>query len=152
MDCDLHRHYLQIAMAEDSAGELLLERRLAHESGDAHPFHPPQTLCSHDWGMRGSLIAWRLARPPTSPSHLDKKLQADGMPSPERNLGAERVKATLRNARAKCKHFGRPKVAVHAPRFAAMCAQERSRREITMEKWTSKGNAQRAVCSLPTIK
>ena len=30
--CDFHTRYQQIAMAEDSAGKLLAERRLDHES------------------------------------------------------------------------------------------------------------------------
>lgn len=37
--CDFHTRYQQIAMAEESTGELLLERRLAHESGEAHAFY-----------------------------------------------------------------------------------------------------------------
>lgn len=37
--CDFHTRYQQIAMAEDSTGELLLERRLDHESGEAHAFY-----------------------------------------------------------------------------------------------------------------
>lgn len=37
--CDFHTRYQQIAMAEDSSGELLLERRLDHESGEAHAFY-----------------------------------------------------------------------------------------------------------------
>ena len=32
--CDFHTRYQQIAMAEDSTGELLVERRLDHESGE----------------------------------------------------------------------------------------------------------------------
>jgi hypothetical protein len=37
--CDFHTRYQQIAMAEDQTGELLLERRLDHESGEAHAFY-----------------------------------------------------------------------------------------------------------------
>jgi len=37
--CDFHTRYQQIAMAEDSTGELLLERRLDHESGEAQAFY-----------------------------------------------------------------------------------------------------------------
>src|SRR5229473_1838636 len=37
--CDFHTRFQQIAMAEDSTGELLLERRLDHESGEAHAFY-----------------------------------------------------------------------------------------------------------------
>jgi len=32
--CDFHTHFQQIAMAEDSTGELLVERRLDHKSGE----------------------------------------------------------------------------------------------------------------------
>src|SRR4029077_3222231 len=37
--CDFHTRYQQIAMAEDTTGELLVERRLDHESGEAHSFY-----------------------------------------------------------------------------------------------------------------
>jgi len=37
--CDFHTRYQQIAMAEESTGELLLERRLDHESGETHAFY-----------------------------------------------------------------------------------------------------------------
>jgi transposase len=37
--CDFHTRYQQIAMAEDSTGELLVERRLDHESGEAEAFY-----------------------------------------------------------------------------------------------------------------
>jgi transposase len=37
--CDFHTRYQQIAMADDETGELLLERRLDHESGEAHAFY-----------------------------------------------------------------------------------------------------------------
>jgi transposase len=37
--CDFHTRYQQIAMAEDTTSELLLERRLDHESGEAHAFY-----------------------------------------------------------------------------------------------------------------
>jgi hypothetical protein len=51
------------------------------------------------------------------PFHLDKKLHAEGMPSHECNLTAERVKAGLRNARANGKRLRLPQVAVDAPRL-----------------------------------
>jgi hypothetical protein len=35
LGCDLLSRYQQIAMAQDETGELLLERRLDHESGDS---------------------------------------------------------------------------------------------------------------------
>lgn len=67
----------------------------------------------------------------------------------ERCLIAERVKAGLRNARAKGKHLGRPKVNVDATRVAALRAQGRSWREIILEMGVSKGSAQRALSGLP---
>ena len=48
----------------------------------------------------------------------------------ERSLIAERVKAGLRNARAKGKRLGRPRVAVDAARIGALRAHGRSWREI----------------------
>jgi hypothetical protein len=36
--CDFHTRYQQIAMAEDSTEELLTERHLDHESGEAEAF------------------------------------------------------------------------------------------------------------------
>ena len=67
----------------------------------------------------------------------------------ERCLIAERVKAGLRNARAKGKRLGRPRVVVDAARVAALRAHGRSWREITAEMAISKGSAQRAFCGLP---
>jgi len=37
--CDFHTRYQQIAMANDETGELLLERRLDHENGEANTFY-----------------------------------------------------------------------------------------------------------------
>jgi DNA invertase Pin-like site-specific DNA recombinase len=67
----------------------------------------------------------------------------------ERSLIAERVKAGLRNARAKGKRLGRPRVIVDAARIANLRAHGRSWREITTEMAISKGSAQRAFCGLP---
>lgn len=69
----------------------------------------------------------------------------------ERDCIRERVRAGLRNARAKGKRLGRPRVVVDACRIAALRAQGRSWREITAETGVSKGTAQRALCSLPKI-
>jgi DNA invertase Pin-like site-specific DNA recombinase len=66
----------------------------------------------------------------------------------ERDCIRERVTAGLRNARAKGKRLGRPRVVVDAP-IAILRAQGRSWREITAETGISKGTAQRALCSLP---
>ena len=67
----------------------------------------------------------------------------------ERSLIAERVKAGLRNARAKGKRLGRPRVGVDAARISALRAHGRSWREITTEMAISKGSAQRALWGLP---
>jgi len=67
----------------------------------------------------------------------------------ERCLIAERVKAGLRNARAKGKRLGRPRVAVDAARIGALRAHGRSWREIVAEMGISKGSAQRALWGLP---
>ena len=67
----------------------------------------------------------------------------------ERSLIAERVKAGLRNARAKGKRLGRPPVAVDAARIGALRAHGRTWREIVAELGISKGSAQRALWSLP---
>jgi len=67
----------------------------------------------------------------------------------ERSLIAERVKAGLRNARAKGKRLGRPRVAVDAARIASLRAHGRSWREVTAEMGISKGSAQRAFWGLP---
>jgi DNA invertase Pin-like site-specific DNA recombinase len=69
----------------------------------------------------------------------------------ERSLIAERVKAGLRNARAKGKRLGRPRVLVDAARIGALRAHGRSWREIVVEMGISKGSAQRAFCGLPKI-
>jgi len=37
--CDFHTRHQQIAMANDETGELLLKRRLDHQSGEAHEFY-----------------------------------------------------------------------------------------------------------------
>ncbi len=57
----------------------------------------------------------------------------------ERSLIAERVKAGLRNARAKGKRLGRPRVAVDAAQIAALRAQGRSVRAIAAEIGCSSG-------------
>ncbi len=67
----------------------------------------------------------------------------------ERSLIAERVRAGLRNARAKGKRLGRPRVIVDEARIAALREQGRSWREIMAETGISKGTAQRALSSLP---
>jgi DNA invertase Pin-like site-specific DNA recombinase len=62
----------------------------------------------------------------------------------ERALIQERVRAGLRNARAKGKRLGRPRVIVDASRIAGLRAQGRSWAQITDELGVSKGTAQRS--------
>ncbi|HEV2386778.1 MAG TPA: recombinase family protein [Candidatus Acidoferrales bacterium] len=67
----------------------------------------------------------------------------------ERSLIAERVKAGLRNARAKGKRLGRPRVVVDALEIARLRTSGASWSEITAKLGVSKGTAQRAAASLP---
>jgi DNA invertase Pin-like site-specific DNA recombinase len=69
----------------------------------------------------------------------------------ERSLIAERVRAGLRNARAKGKRLGRPRVDVDSARIAALRERGASWREISDETGISKGSAQRALSGLPKI-
>jgi DNA invertase Pin-like site-specific DNA recombinase len=69
----------------------------------------------------------------------------------ERALIQKRVRAGIRNARAKGKRVGRPRVFVDATRIASLRAQGRSWSEIVAEMGIGKGTAQRAFASLPKI-
>jgi DNA invertase Pin-like site-specific DNA recombinase len=69
----------------------------------------------------------------------------------ERALIQERVRAGLRNARAKGRRLGRPRIVVNAARIGDLRAQGRSWAEINAETGVSKGTAQRAVAGLPKI-
>jgi len=69
----------------------------------------------------------------------------------ERSLIAERVRAGIRNARAKGKRLGRPRVAVDGARIATLRAQGHSWGTIRRETGVAKGTAQRAFYSLPQI-
>ena len=62
----------------------------------------------------------------------------------ERALIQERVRAGLRNARAKGRRLGRPSVIVDASRIAGLRAQGRSWAQVTDELGVSKGTAQRS--------
>ena len=66
----------------------------------------------------------------------------------ERSLIAERVRAGIRNARAKGKRLGRPRVAVDGARIAALRSQGHSWGTIRRETGIAKGTAQRAFYSL----
>jgi DNA invertase Pin-like site-specific DNA recombinase len=67
----------------------------------------------------------------------------------KRSLIAERVRAGLRNARAKGKRLGRPRVIVEARRIAALRKRGASWATICQETGLSKGTAQRALHNLP---
>ena len=62
----------------------------------------------------------------------------------ERGLIVERVKAGLRNAKAKGKRLGRPRVIVDRSRIATLRKAGRSWSEISKETGFTKGTAQRA--------
>ena len=57
----------------------------------------------------------------------------------ERSLIVERVRAGLRNARAKGKRLGRPRIALDAARIARLRSQGRSIRDIATELGRSPG-------------
>ena len=67
----------------------------------------------------------------------------------ERSLIAERVRAGLRNARAKGKRLGRPRVYADASHIAALRSDGASWADITAALGVSKGTAQRAFYALP---
>ena len=66
----------------------------------------------------------------------------------ERSLTVERVRAGLRNARAKGKTLGRPRVAVDAAKIASLRATGASWQTITRQLGISAGTAKRAFYSL----
>ncbi len=69
----------------------------------------------------------------------------------ERALIQERVRAGIRNARAKGKRLGRPRVLVDASRVAALRARGNSWSQVQSELGISKGTAQRAFAGLSKI-
>jgi len=69
----------------------------------------------------------------------------------ERSLIQERVRVGLRNARAKGRKLGRPRVAVDASRIAAVRGQGHSWGTFRRETGIGKGTAQRAFYSLSGI-
>ena len=69
----------------------------------------------------------------------------------ERALIQERVRAGLRNARAKGKRLGRPRIIVNTARIRDLRAQGRSWAAITAQTGVSKGTAQRTVAALHKI-
>ena len=62
----------------------------------------------------------------------------------ERSLIVERVKAELRNAKAKGRQLGRPKVTVDSSRIATLRRAGRTRSQIAQETGWTKGTVQRA--------
>ena len=69
----------------------------------------------------------------------------------ERSLIAERVRAGIRNARAKGKRLGRPRVAVDGAMIAAPRSQGHTWGTVRRETGIAKGTAQRAFYSQPPI-
>jgi DNA invertase Pin-like site-specific DNA recombinase len=69
----------------------------------------------------------------------------------ERSLIQERVRAGLRNAKAKGRKLGRPRVAVDSQEIARLRGQGCSWSMIQRETGVAKGTAQRAFYSLPEI-
>jgi DNA invertase Pin-like site-specific DNA recombinase len=69
----------------------------------------------------------------------------------ERALIQERVRAGLRNARAKGKRLGRPRVIVDASQIAGLREQGLSWSQISADLRIGKGTAQRALVALPKI-
>jgi DNA invertase Pin-like site-specific DNA recombinase len=67
----------------------------------------------------------------------------------ERSLIGERVRAGLRNAKAKGKRLGRPRISLDAHRIATLRHQGLSWATITRETGLTKGTAQRAFYTLP---
>ncbi len=66
--CDFHTRYQQIAMAREETGELLVERRLDHESGEADAFY--RSLQSSQEPVRVGIEA-------TGPIHWFERLLAE---------------------------------------------------------------------------
>lgn len=69
----------------------------------------------------------------------------------ERSLICERVRAGIRNAKAKGRRLGRPRITVDAARIGALRAQGRSWSAICRETGITKGTAQRAFLSLSKL-
>jgi len=69
----------------------------------------------------------------------------------ERALIQERVRAGIRNARAKGKRLGRPRIVVDTSRIATLRAHGNSWSQIRAELGVSKGTAQRAFAGLHKI-
>jgi hypothetical protein len=66
--CDFHTRYQQIAMAREETSELLVERRLDHESGEAHAFY---------WSLQSAHEPVRVGIEATGPIHWFERLLAE---------------------------------------------------------------------------
>ena len=74
--CDFHTRYQQIAMLDESTGELS-ERRLGHESGEAHSFYGlAETGSSGGRSDRADALV-RAAAGRTRPRTLDRRFGED---------------------------------------------------------------------------
>lgn len=69
----------------------------------------------------------------------------------ERSLIVERVRAGLRNARAKGKRLGRPRVHADSSKIATLRSGGASWADVTTALGVSKGTAQRAFYALPKV-
>ena len=138
---------------------------------------PTARLANHS-GIFDAVVVWRFDRFARSVSHLLRALETfralgiefvslseqvdtstptgkmvftvlGAVAELERSLIAERVKAGLRNARAKGTRLGRPKAAVDAATVADLRRTGTSWAKICAELGLSKGTAQRALWPLP---
>ena len=104
-------------------------------------------LCAYG----GAFVSFRDNLDRSTPSGRLMFQIIDAVAEFERSLIQERVKAGLRNARAKGKKFGRPRAQVDATRVAAVRHDGLSRSQVCRALDVSKGSAQRSVARLPRI-
>lgn len=69
----------------------------------------------------------------------------------ERELIRERVRAGMRNAKAKGKHLGRPCISIDTLKIAALRRQGRSVRQIAAELGLSRSRVHKSLVNLPVI-
>src|SRR5271169_6295941 len=87
-----------------------------------------------------AVLVWKIDRFGRSLKHL-----VNAMAEFERSLIQERVRAGLRNARAKGKKFGRPRVEIDAVKVAELRQNGLSWSQVCRTLNVSKGSAQRSV-------
>src|SRR5216684_6765776 len=108
--CDFHTRYQQIAMARGETSELLVERRLDHESGEAHSFY--RSLQSLQEPVRVGIEA-------TGPVHWFERLLAE--------LGHELwIGTPRRSAPVKC--ASRRPMSAMPGSFSSCCSRNASRK------------------------